>query len=120
MPGKAHRIGPHSRATALARLDGRTREAKEMREIAAALTEHLGGDLTPPQQMLVQMTGVLWLRLSLMAPQMLTDPGQAERYGSVFLAWVNALRRNLAELGVKPQEVERVPSLKQYLAEKAA
>jgi hypothetical protein len=89
-----------------------------LREIAAALTEHLGGDLTPPQQMLVQTTAVIWLRLSLMAPQMLAEGELIERNSHVFLAWANSLRRNLVELGISAQEAEQIPHLRDYIEQR--
>ena len=36
--------------------------------------------------------------------------------GKYLLAWMNTLRLNLAEVGLKPDRADKTPSLEQYLA----
>jgi hypothetical protein len=42
-----------SRASVVRNVDGRTREARIVRDTTAALVEHLGGQPTAPQQLLI-------------------------------------------------------------------
>jgi hypothetical protein len=56
-------IGPYSRPLALAKLDGRTREAALVRRVRAELTAHVGGNPTFPQRMLIDRAAVLALRM---------------------------------------------------------
>jgi hypothetical protein len=40
--------------------------------------------------------------------------------GKYLLAWMNTLRLNLVELGLRPDRAEKLPSLQEYLADRAA
>ena len=67
------RIGPYSTPTVLAKLDGRTREARLMQKVRDDLTGHLGGDLTAPQTALVERAAWLSLHVALMDEKMLQE-----------------------------------------------
>ena len=88
------RIGPYSTPTVLAKLDGRTREARLMQKVRDDLTGHLGGDLTAPQTALVERAAWLSLHVALMDEKMLEEGEGAlsERDGRQYLAWVWPLR----------------------------
>ncbi len=53
------RAGVFSRASAVRNVDGRTREARIIRDTTAALVEHLGGQPTAPQQRRIHASAVL-------------------------------------------------------------
>jgi hypothetical protein len=53
------RAGLFSRASAVRNVDGRTREARIIRETTAALVEHLGRQPRVPQQLLIHASAVL-------------------------------------------------------------
>ncbi len=105
------RIGPYSTPTVLAKLDGRTREARLMQKVRDDLTGHLGGDLTAPQSALVERAAWLSLHVALMDEKMLEEGEGAlsERDGRQYLAWSNALTRILRDLGAdkKPGQKPR-------------
>lgn len=93
-------IGPYSRPTSLAKLDGRTREARLMRAVRDDLTSHLGGNLTAPQKALVERAAWLSLHIALMDEKTMTEGGPgSERDSRQYLAWSNALTRILRDLG---------------------
>jgi hypothetical protein len=95
------KLGPYSNETALAKLDGRTKEARHMRETRAALIEHVGGTPTATQRTLIDRAVQLSLRIALM-DQRFADAGRmGEVEGRMYLAWSNALNRTVRELGIK-------------------
>ena len=51
--------GEHS----IAKLDGRTREARRLKQINADLVQHVGGTPSPPQRIMINRAAVLLLRL---------------------------------------------------------
>jgi hypothetical protein len=71
---KTRDIGAHSRPHRLAKLDGRTREAKRLREITRDLTNHVGGaaQVSAAQRYLIQRTAIDILRLELLDADMAT------------------------------------------------
>ncbi len=60
MPG----LGPCSRPSVLAKLDGRTREARLLAEGRADLTAHLGGNPSATQRRLIEVAAGLSLRIA--------------------------------------------------------
>lgn len=117
-PAPAHRPGLHSRASALARLDRRTLEGKFVAEVERALAEHLGGEPSVPERLLISATGLIVLRLSA-ATEKLAAGGETESLDRHVAALVNSLRLNLQALGIK-RPVAAVPSLRAYLDAKAS
>ena len=63
-PAHTSAIGPYCSPLALAKLDGRTREAALMRRVRAELTAHVGGHPTFPQKCLIERAAVLALRIA--------------------------------------------------------
>jgi hypothetical protein len=94
-------IGPYSRPHRLAKLDGRTREAKMLRAIRAELAAHVGGKPSVTERMLIDRCAMLTLRLAQMdekiAGGVLTDIDSRS-----YVAWSNGLARSLQALGLKP------------------
>src|SRR3712207_3415097 len=72
------RVGMFSRATAVRDADGRTREAKIIKETALALTEHVGGQPTAPQKLLIDASAILVLRLRVALDRYATGVGDCE------------------------------------------
>jgi hypothetical protein len=85
-------VGPDSRQHRLAKIDGRTKIAKLMRETRAALIAHVGGEPSATQRALIER--VVWLRLkcSLIDAKIATDTDN-DYDSKSYLAWSNALRR---------------------------
>ena len=114
----AHRIGPYSKDSGLAKLDHRTREGKFVLAIEAELRRHLGGSPSVPQQLLAKLASIKALRISLMVPLVLTEASISERNDREFLAWANSFRRDLETLGLDPIP-ESAPTLRQILGGKS-
>ena len=98
----ARRYGAYDKAVLLAKPDGRTCEAKLLRESRAALFDHLGGEnrLTAPQRMLVERASMLQLRLAVLDRKIL-DRTFTEYDSKVYTACGNSLTRTLIALGIK-------------------
>lgn len=100
---KFGRIGPHSRLFrrgAVAGLDGRSAEARFLKTVEAQLTQHVGGDPSVAERVLITRLSRIILRLSLF------DDKIASGLGSDFDLKViggldSALRNGLARLGLK-------------------
>jgi len=109
--------GVFSRASAVRNVDGRTREARIIRDTTAALTEHLGGQPTAPQQLLIHASAVLVMRLRVVLDRYANgdDPEALDRH---VVALQNGLRGNLLALGLQRSQEQR-PSLAQYIEGRA-
>lgn len=93
-------LGPYSRADALAKLDGRTREARLLGKVRKDLTAHVGGKPTVTQQALIERAAMLTLHLSLLDAKALQSGGEVTDHDSrQYLAWSNALTRLMKSLG---------------------
>ncbi len=112
-------IGPHSRPSKLAVIDGRSAEARRMKEIRAELFEHLGGQASKTQAMLIGRIAVLTLRIELMDRAALKGGAVPDNDAKQYLAWNNALSRMLRQLGLKGTPA-KAPSLAEHIASKAA
>jgi hypothetical protein len=112
-------VGPYSRRTSLAKIDGRTREAKLMREVEAELTKHVGGKPSVTQQRLIERIAWLTLRMEMLDRAVLARGEMNECDSRTYLAWSNSLSRALRDLGLKPTTAAP-QSLRDYVAEKKA
>jgi hypothetical protein len=81
-------------------IDGRRAEARRMKEIKSALIQHLGGNPSTAQRMLIDRIAALTLRLELMDKEALAGNPETERDARSYLAWSNALARMLHRLGL--------------------
>jgi hypothetical protein len=102
LPATAPTIGPYSRPLALAKLDGRTREAALMRRVRAELTGHVGGNPTFPQKCLIERAAVLALRMAQIDQKIMTGEDLTTHDNNHAIAWHNAYRRVLTSLGLEP------------------
>ncbi len=111
MPG----IGPYSRASALAKLDGRTREARLMRELREELVAHVGGSPSATQTALIERIVWIGLHLALMDRRTAAGREMTERDSREYLAWANSQARLLRQLGFRAAPASR-RSLQDHLA----
>jgi len=111
--------GPYSKATTLARLDGRCRAAQLAKSTRAALIAHVGGKPSATQLALIDQAVQLKVRLRMMDDQFVAAGEQSPHAERSYLAWSGHYTRTVAALGIAPSP-ERVPTLDEYLANRAA
>ena len=92
-------IGPYSRPLALAKLDGRTREARLMRDTRKSLVQHVGGKPTATEAMVIDRVVNLTLRVATMDRKFTATGTMTEHDTREYLAWSAALTRLLRQLG---------------------
>lgn len=109
----------HSRPAALAKLDGRTREARIMRAARDELTAHVGGKPSATQRALIERAATLTLRVAQLDAKAADAGAMSDHASKQYLAWSNSLTRTLRELGLKPA-AEKPPSLADYLRQRGA
>jgi len=102
MPPNTATVGPLSPRYRLRRLDGRTREAKVLRETEAQLFAHVGGRdrATAPQRYLIERVAADLLRLSLYDVK-LADGTASDHDLRVQHALRNSVRLALRDLGLE-------------------
>jgi hypothetical protein len=93
-------IGPYSRPATLAKRDGRTREARLMRDTRAALTTHVGSNPSITQRMIIDRAVQLTIRIATMDRKFSETEVQTEHDSRTYLAWVGSLTRLLRDLGL--------------------
>jgi hypothetical protein len=86
----------------------------------AELTAHVGGNPNSVQRALIERAARLTLYIELMDRDALEAGTMTERNSRQYLAWVNALRLCLREIGVDEAKPAKTPDLSEYLAGKAA
>ena len=101
-------------------MDWRTREGQTLIVARAELTAHVGGHPNSVQKALIERAARLTLYIELMDAEALVAGTMSERNSRQYLAWVNALRLCLREIGVEEATPEKPLSLDQYLATKKA
>src|SRR4051812_4797285 len=90
---KARRVGPHSRAHRLLKLDGRTREAALLRRTRDDLLDHLGHSPSAVEVRLVERAALLSVYIGLMDRRALQSGGLSERDARQYLAFSNTYAR---------------------------
>jgi hypothetical protein len=83
----------------LAKLDGRTKEARLMRDTRNALAQHLGGKPSVTQTMVIDRVCNLTLRIATMDRKFAETGTMTELDTRQYLAWSAALTRLLRQLG---------------------
>ena len=106
------KVGPRSRADSILAVDGRSDIGRLLRAVRCELADHLGGEPTLPQRLLIELIAVKVVRLKLQLERGFSE-GDSER----LLSWQNSLRRDLESLGLERRS-ERVPTLQEYLTGK--
>jgi hypothetical protein len=113
-------IYPYSRPNALARLDGRTKEARLLKRARAELLAFVGGKPSMTQAALIEQLAQLKLRIATMdrkfaaAGATMTDHDQR-----CYLAWCNTFGRMLSRLGMQAAPPKQT-NLADYLSAKPA
>jgi hypothetical protein len=103
---KGQGLGVYSCNTSLLRLDKRSREYRLMRQVRDDLTDHIGGQPTAVQRMLIERAVILSLRLALLDQKIVDGRLLTTMDNNQYLAWSNSLVRTLRELGVKPPNTD--------------
>lgn len=94
------KIGPYSNCANLAKLDGRTREARLLKGLRSELIAHVGGNPSTAQRLVIDQCVQLKLRLALMDAESIAPGGMTERNQVQYLAWSGALTRLLNQIGL--------------------
>jgi hypothetical protein len=102
MPANCPGNGPYSRRIAKGLLDGRSANGRYVRQTKAELIKHLGRPPTFPERMLIEQTAIIGLRLALAAEKIGAGEVLTINDNNQMIAWQNAFRRNLVELGLEP------------------
>jgi hypothetical protein len=110
------RIRPYSSPDALTKLDGRTREARLMRETRAELTAHVGGAPSTVQSCLIEQLVQLRLRIATMDRKFAATGEMTAHDSRTYLAWANSYSRLLARIGIKGPPERRAASLAEIQA----
>jgi hypothetical protein len=89
-------------------LDARTLEGKTERRAIRELTEHVGGNPTFPQQVLITRAARLLVMVEHMERHLIESDEMSDWASRQMLAWVNTLRRTLQALGMdRPQRAPK-------------
>jgi hypothetical protein len=102
----------------MAKLDGRTAEARLMRDARASLEKHVGGTPSAVQQALIEQAVQLRLRLAVMDSKFAETGAQTDHDVRHYLAWANSHSRLLRLLGMKGP-APKVPTLAEIRAGKS-
>lgn len=116
--GDMNRVGPYSRLSALQNIDGRSREARLVRDARADLIAHVGGKPSATQSALIQRAAWLMLHIAQMDAKMGSATGLTDHDTRTYLAWCNTLTRIMRQLGMKGSAAE-APNLSAYIAGRA-
>jgi hypothetical protein len=103
-------IGPHSQ---LEQLDGRSSEAKMLKQFRAELTEAVGGHPNKLQETMIGRSAQLMLRLYLL-DQKIAESGNgllSEATSKYYLAWSNSLERSLTRLAAMGGKQAKKPPI---------
>ena len=98
---KKAKPGPFSRSRALASVDRRSKAGRTFKNTVAALAEHIGGDPTPAQALIIQSAALKATRLFLLSERLLSGDELGEKSDHHALAWLNSLRLDLQALGLE-------------------
>lgn len=89
---------------------------RRYRELVADLSEHLGGEVTVPQQAIIRRA----VQLQVWCEECEAAFARGEEFDvTVFTTAVNSLRRLLIDLGLERKARDVTPTLGAYIAQKA-
>ncbi|GAN68645.1 MULTISPECIES: hypothetical protein [Acetobacter] len=91
-------LGPFTKSDSRLIADGRSAPARRYRKYIKALKQDFGENLQPTQQLLVERTAMMLTRLHYLDNRILMDDEFGQHDNNQYIAWQNAVRRNLAEL----------------------
>ena len=114
-------LGPHTRQHRLLEgMDWRSREGQTLIAARAELTAHVGGNPNNVQRALIERAARLTLYIELMDAEALAAGTMTERNSRQYLAWGDALRLCLHDIGVEEAKPEKSAGLDHYLDAKGA
>ena len=117
LPPIQYRTAKGTGRITLAGVDGRCNMARRFREITAEIENDLGGDLTEAQRHLVARAATL----GIWCEERETELANGQDFDALQYSTVsNAMRRLLADLGLKREARDITPALSEYIAGKAA
>src|SRR5690349_563313 len=97
------------------KIDGRTWEAKLLKQTRTDLTAHVGGAPSAAQRALIDRIAWLTLNIAKIDRRTAERDGMSEHDSRTYLAWSNTMARTLVKLGLKGS-AQRPPSLREHLA----
>lgn len=103
----------------MARLDGRSREARFRKQLRAELVRHVGSRPSGVQQQLIDLAVDTAFQIELMRQNRAENGALAEHSHRVMLAWANIYRRVLLQLGLTGV-ADKPLSLAELMAQKPA
>jgi hypothetical protein len=110
------KLATEFKPAALAKLDGRSREAALVRRTRGDLIAHVGGKPSATQSALIDRAVMLTLHIALLDEKTLKAGGTMTEHDSrQYLAWSNSLSRALRDLGLRGAP-EKPPSLADHFA----
>lgn len=112
-------MNPECSPNTLAKLDGRTREARLMQKVRAELVAHVGGSPSATQRALIERAANLTVRLAVMDQKFAETGVQSEHDSRTYLAWTNTLTRTMRHLGLEGPPA-KTKTLQDHLAERGA
>ena len=105
-----------SGAIALEGVDGRSWGARRYRELVADLVEHLGGEVTAPQEALIRRAG----QLQVWCEEQEAVFARNEPFDvALYTTAANALRRLLVDLGLERKARDVTPDLRAYIGQRS-
>ena len=113
------RLAPYSRPSVLAKLDGRTREARLLAKVRADLTTHLGGQPSATQRWMIERAAWLSLHVAQLDAKATAGGALTDHDHRTYLAWSNTLTKLLRHLGMEGATA-KPRSLQEHLAGAAA
>lgn len=91
-------VGPYTKSDARLIADGRSAPARKYRRYVKELTDDHGGVLVVGQRLLIERTAMLLTRLHYLDNLVLRDAEFTQHDNNQYIAWQNAVRRNLVAL----------------------
>jgi hypothetical protein len=95
------KLGPYAKEIVLSRPDGRTKEARLLKQMREKLVAQLGGEgrLRPAQRVLIERIAMLQLKVALLDARIIAGTMTDYDHKS-YLAYANSLSRMLEKLGL--------------------
>jgi hypothetical protein len=94
-------IGAYSRPSSMAKVDGRTRHGRFIAAVRKRLSDHVGGNPSATQAVLIELAALMSLRIALLSDVVLSAAAIEERDDRQLVAWINSLARLMDKLGLK-------------------
>lgn len=111
--------GPFSKDRLLAGADKRTRIGRVYRTILTSMTDHVGGNPTAAEFLLIQACALKASRLSLMSEAILSEGELPKGADEKTISWANSMRLDLQTLGLERRVKDITPSLADIVAASA-